>query len=110
MRPARTGAADIHPFVVDFPDRELEDLTDRLIRTRWPDEVSGDGWERGVPVAYLRDLADYWAHSYDWQASVKELNALPNFVTTIDGQRIHFIHVQSDLGDANPLLHGPSST
>jgi epoxide hydrolase len=102
----------IHPFRIEVPQAELDDLADRLARTRWPDELPGVGWSRGVPLGYLRQLAGYWQSGYDWRAQEARLNQYPQFTTTIDGQRIHFVHVRSPEPDALPLLviHGyPSS-
>jgi pimeloyl-ACP methyl ester carboxylesterase len=104
--------SDIRPFRIQIPQRDLDDLHDRLASTRWPDEAPGTGWERGVPVGYLRDLAGYWQKGYDWRAAEAALNEIPQFVTTIDGQPIHFLHVRSAEPSALPLLltHGwPSS-
>ncbi|MFI6027620.1 epoxide hydrolase family protein [Amycolatopsis magusensis] len=103
---------EIKPFRIDIPQADLDDLHDRLTRTRWPREVPGTGWERGVPVDYLRELATYWAEEFDWRAQEAELNELPQFTTEIDGQRLHFLHVRSPEPGARPLLltHGwPSS-
>jgi epoxide hydrolase len=103
---------DITPFTLDVPQAELDDLADRLARTRWPRELPGVGWERGTPVGYLRELARYWAGEFDWRAQERRINALPQFTTVVDGQRIHFLHVRSPEPDALPLLvsHGwPSS-
>jgi epoxide hydrolase len=102
----------IHPFRIEVPQAELDDLADRLARTRWPDELPAVGWSRGVPLGYLRQLAGYWQSGYDWRAQEASLNQYPQFTTTIDGQRIHFVHVRSPEPDALPLLviHGyPSS-
>ncbi|MFC9897045.1 epoxide hydrolase family protein [Nocardia sp. NPDC127579] len=103
---------DIRPFRIDIPQADLDDLRERLARTRWIDEVPGAGWERGVPTAYLRELAGHWAEKFDWRAVEAELNAHPQFTTTIAGQNLHFLHVRSPHADAIPLLliHGwPSS-
>jgi pimeloyl-ACP methyl ester carboxylesterase len=103
---------EIRPFQVAISQADLEDLTDRLGRTRWPDELPGIGWSRGVPLGYLKELAAYWADGYDWRAQEARLNQFPQHTTTIDGQTIHFLHVRSPEPDALPLLvtHGyPSS-
>jgi epoxide hydrolase len=98
----------IRPFRIDVPQADLDDLRDRLHRTRWPDELSGVGWTRGVPLGYLKQLAGYWADGYDWRKQEARLNELPQFTTTIDGANIHFLHVRSPEPDALPLLltHG----
>ncbi|MBW4720289.1 epoxide hydrolase family protein [Saccharothrix obliqua] len=99
---------DIRPFRIDIPQTDLDDLHDRLARTRWPAELPGVGWSRGVPVDYLRDLAEHWRTGYDWRAQEAALNAHPQFTTTVDGQNLHFLHVRSPEPDATPLvlLHG----
>jgi pimeloyl-ACP methyl ester carboxylesterase len=98
----------IRPFRIDVPQSALDDLHDRLARTRWPDELPGTGWDYGVPLSYLRELAEHWRTAYDWRAQEARLNANPQFTTTIDGQNIHFLHVRSAEPDALPLLltHG----
>ena len=103
-----TTNTEIHPFRIDVPQAALDDLRARLTNTRWPAEVSGAGSERGVPTAYLRTLAEYWATGYDWRKHEAELNEFPQFVTEIDGQTIHFVHVRSAAEDATALLllHG----
>jgi epoxide hydrolase len=103
---------DIQSFRVDIPQPAVDDLRDRLARTRWPDELAGVGWSRGVPLGYLQALAEYWGGGYDWRKHEAMLNELPQFTTLIDGQRIHFLHVRSPEPDALPLIvtHGyPSS-
>ncbi|MER6302149.1 epoxide hydrolase family protein [Kitasatospora sp. NPDC001539] len=98
----------IHPFRIAVPESDLEDLRQRLDRTRWPDELPGVGWAYGVPRDYLTELARYWRHEYDWRAAEERLNRWPQFTTTIDGANIHFLHVRSAEPDAVPLLlsHG----
>ena len=103
---------EIRPFEIAIANADLDDLRRRLDAARWPAPFAGDGWERGVPVSYLRRIADYWRTSFDWRAQEARLNAFPQFVTTIDGQPIHFLHVRSADPDALPLVicHGyPSS-
>jgi len=105
-------SAEIRPFRIDVPQADLDELRDRLARTRWPGELPGGGWSPGVPLGYLKELAAYWAGGYDWRAQEAKLNQFPQFVTTIDGQPVHFLHVRSPEPDALPLLvtHGyPSS-
>src|ERR687886_1693916 len=99
---------DIQPFEVNIPQEKLDDLRERLARTRWPDELPGVGWSRGVPPGYLKELAEYWRTSYDWRKWEAKLNEFPQFTTTIDGQNIHFLHVRSPEPDALPLIltHG----
>jgi epoxide hydrolase len=103
---------EIRPFRIAIPQDDLDDLADRLHRSRWPDELPGVGWSRGVPLAYLQQLAAYWRDGYDWRRQEARLNELPQFTTTIDGQTVHFLHVRSPEPGALPLLvtHGyPSS-
>jgi epoxide hydrolase len=103
---------EIEEFRIDVPPADLDHLHDRLAHARWPAELPGVGWSRGIPANYLRELAEHWRTSYDWREQEARLNAHPQFVTEIDGQRIHFLHVRSDHSDAKPLLitHGfPSS-
>ncbi|MEV6276968.1 epoxide hydrolase family protein [Nocardia sp. NPDC051832] len=98
--------ADIIPFRIDIPQGELDDLRDRLARTRSPYPVPGTGadWDRGISPDYLRELATYWADGFDWRAHEAELNRYPQFITEIDGQRIHFLHLRSPEPGATPLL------
>jgi pimeloyl-ACP methyl ester carboxylesterase len=107
-------STEIRPFRIAIPQADLDDLRERLRRTRWPDQLpaADADWSRGVPSAYLKDLATYWAEGFDWRKQEAELNELPQFVTTIDGHDIHFLHVRSPEPSALPLLltHGwPSS-
>ncbi|MGW0482229.1 epoxide hydrolase family protein [Nonomuraea sp. NPDC003214] len=95
---------DITPFRVDIPEADLDDLRDRLRRTRWARQLPGGGWRRGVPVDYLRELAAYWADGFDWRAQEARLNAFPQYTTEIDGQRVHFLHVRSPEPGALPLI------
>jgi epoxide hydrolase len=99
---------DIAPFRIEIPQSALDDLQARLERTRWPDELPGAGWDYGVPLQYVRRLADRWRDGYDWRTWEARLNELPQCTTTIDGQNVHFIHVRSPEPDALPLIatHG----
>ncbi|WP_405136947.1 epoxide hydrolase family protein [Nocardia sp. NBC_01388] len=98
--------ADIIPFRIDIPQVELDDLRDRLARTRSPHRVPGTGsdWDHGIAPDYLHELATYWAEGFDWRAQEAELNRYPQFVTEIDGQTIHFLHLRSPEPNATPLL------
>src|SRR5262249_48054019 len=104
----RDADGAIQPFRITVPEAALDDLRDRLDRTRWPDELPGGGWTRGVPLEYLRELAAYWRTTYDWRWHEAELNAYPQFITTVDGANVHFLHVRSPEPDALPLIltHG----
>jgi pimeloyl-ACP methyl ester carboxylesterase len=108
---------EIEEFRVSIPQADLDDLADRLARTRWPASLPGAawdpaargaGWERGVPVGYLRELAEYWRDGFDWRAQEARLNSYPQYLARIGGQKIHFLHVKSPEPDATPLLllHG----
>jgi len=97
----------IRPFRIDIPQADLDDLHERLARTRWPDELPGVGWTRGVPLGYLRELVGYWADGYDWRKHETRLNEFPQFTTTIDGANVHFLHVRSPEPDALPLILTP---
>ncbi|POX45008.1 epoxide hydrolase [Streptomyces sp. Ru71] len=103
-----SGDTGIRPFRLDIPQSALDDLHDRLDRTRWPDQLPGTGWAYGVPVDYLRDLVHHWRHRYDWRAAEARLNEWPQFTTTIDGQNVHFAHLRSPEPDATALIltHG----
>jgi pimeloyl-ACP methyl ester carboxylesterase len=102
----------IQPFRIEIPQADVDYLHDRLAHARWPGELPGADWARGVPPGYLRELAEHWCTGYDWRAAEAELNSYPQFTAEIDGQRIHFLHVRSGQPGAKPLLitHGyPSS-
>jgi pimeloyl-ACP methyl ester carboxylesterase len=98
----------VRPFRIAIPQEQLDDLAQRLRRTRFPAPLPGDGWDTGVPVAYLRELVWHWLDAYDWRKQEAELNAYPQFTTEIDGQNIHFLHVRSPEPHALPLVltHG----
>jgi epoxide hydrolase len=98
----------LQPFRVDVPEAALDDLRERLTRTRWPDEVPDFGWTRGVPLAYMKELTDYWRTEYDWREHEARLNQIPQFTTTIDGANVHFLHARSPEPGALPLIvtHG----
>ncbi|MDA3647027.1 epoxide hydrolase [Saccharopolyspora indica] len=98
----------MRPFRIEIPQADLDDLHRRIAATRWPSEVADVGWDRGVPVGYLRELAEHWRTDYDWRAAEAQLNAHPQFITEIDGADVHFLHVRSPEPGATPLLltHG----
>jgi pimeloyl-ACP methyl ester carboxylesterase len=104
----RVAEATILPFRVEISQADLDDLHNRLAQTRWPDQLPGTGWSRGVPLEYLKGLADYWRKGFDWRRQEARLNAFPQFTTDIDGQTIHFLHVRSPEPEALPLIisHG----
>jgi pimeloyl-ACP methyl ester carboxylesterase len=102
----------MQPFRVDVPRADLDELTDRLGKTGWPDQLPGVGWTYGVDRDYLIDLVEYWCTGCDWRAHEARLNGFPQFTTTIDGQRMHFLHVRSPEPNATPCIvtHGWPST
>jgi pimeloyl-ACP methyl ester carboxylesterase len=101
-------AIDIRPFHVDIPDEALEDLRHRSAATNWPEKETVADQSQGVPLAMIQKLAGYWMTDYDWRMCEANLNALPQFITKIDGLDIHFIHVRSQHEHALPLIvnHG----
>lgn len=98
-----TNDESIRPFTVAVPQADLDDLTDRLARTRLPRPAPGDDWDYGTPNHYLAEMVQAW-RAFDWRAQEARMNAVPNFLTEIDGQTIHFVHVPSAEPDATPLL------
>lgn len=99
---------DVRPFRIEIPQPAIDDLRDRLRRTRWPEPETVDDWSQGTPLAYARELCRYWLEDYDWPAAQARLNQFPQFITAIDGLDIHFIHVRSPYPEATPLVmtHG----
>ena len=99
---------EVTPFRIEVPQDALGDLRERLGRTRWPEAETVDDWSQGVPLSYLRELCRHWAEDYDWRATERRLNLLPQFRTEVDGLGIHFLHVRSPHPDAFPvvLTHG----
>jgi len=102
------GAGAIRPFTIEIPEAEVEALRARIAATRWPEKETVADQSQGVPLGMVQDLARYWATDYNWRTCEARLNALPNFITEIDGLDIHFIHVRSKHEDALPLVvnHG----
>jgi pimeloyl-ACP methyl ester carboxylesterase len=104
------GAEDstIRPFTVEIPEADLRELRARIVAPRWPDKETVEDDSQGVPLALMQDLARYWLTEHDWRKCEARLNAVPNFITKIDGLDIHFIHVRSEHDDALPLIvnHG----
>lgn len=98
----------IAPFRIDVPQSTLDDLRERLGKTRFPDQIPGTEWDYGAELSSIRNLIDYWRDGYDWRRHEAELNSYPNFTTSIDGQSIHFLHARSTHEHAMPLLvsHG----
>ncbi|MFJ8578326.1 epoxide hydrolase family protein [Micromonospora sp. NPDC093277] len=104
----RVGIAGVRPFTIEVPEAELEALRTRIRATRWPERQTVDDQSQGVPLETSQALARYWEKEYDWRKVEARLNALPNFITEIDGLDIHFIHVRSKHEGALPLIvtHG----
>src|SRR3954463_13375742 len=99
---------EFRPFVVDVPEEKLTDLRRRITATQWPEKETVADQSQGVPLETMQDLARYWATEYDWRRCEKTLNALPHFITQIDGLDIHFIHLHSKHDGALPIIinHG----
>jgi pimeloyl-ACP methyl ester carboxylesterase len=99
---------DVREFQVEIDPRQIEDLRERLSRTRWPDAETVSDWSQGVPLSYMRELAGYWRHSYDMGRLADRLNAHPQYIASIDRHDIHFLHIRSPHQDARPVLmtHG----
>ncbi|MGH2832997.1 MAG: epoxide hydrolase N-terminal domain-containing protein, partial [Solirubrobacteraceae bacterium] len=98
----------ITPFTIDVPQGALDDLRERLARTRWPERETVSDWSQGIPLDYLREVCDYWRDGYDWGRAQAQLNEIPQFHTELEGLRIHFLHAVSPHPQAIPLLmtHG----
>jgi len=107
-RPMSAGRDDIRPFRVHFSDEALADLRRRVAATRWPERETVADFSQGVKLATVQSLARYWATDYDWRKCESRLNAVPNFITNIDGLDIHFIHARSRHANALPMIitHG----
>mgnify|MGYP003328737062 CR=1 FL=1 len=99
---------EIIPFIIDVPDEQLSDLRDRINLTRWPERECVDDWNQGIPLAYTKEVAEYWSTQYDWRRSEQQLNRFDHFTTEIDELDIHFIHQRSPHPEALPLIitHG----
>jgi epoxide hydrolase len=107
-----TTSTQFRPFVVEIREADIEDLKDRLARTRWPDPETVTDWSQGVRLDNTKTLIQHWRSDYDWRRFETDLNRRPQFLTEIDGLDIHFIHAKSPNPDAMPLIltHGwPSS-
>jgi pimeloyl-ACP methyl ester carboxylesterase len=101
-----SGVAAVRPFTIPVtPEGELEALRARIAATRWPDQETVADHSQGVQLAVIQELARYWATEYDWRRCEAKLNALPHFMTEIDGLNIHFIHVRSGQENALPIIH-----
>lgn len=98
----------IRPFRFDVPEHDLDDLRRRLAQTRWPDRETPGDWRQGLPLAYAREVCEHWRSAYDWRRCEAQLNALPQFITEVDGLDIQFMHLRSRHADALPMVmtHG----
>src|SRR5919199_4396146 len=103
-----TTDTGIRPFTVEVPEERLADLRRRILATQWPEQETVPDQSQGVPLRTMQDLARHWATDYDWRRCQERLQALPHFVTEIDGLDIHFVHVRSRHEDALPIVvnHG----
>lgn len=101
-------ADEIVPYRIQVPAGEIEDLIERLARTRWPDPETPGDWSQGIPLAYMQEVVLYWATDYDWRRCEERVNRFEGFKTSLDGLGIHFLHVRSPQEDALPLVmtHG----
>jgi microsomal epoxide hydrolase len=99
---------DLSPFEIHVPDGVLDDLKYRLEHARWPEQITGTGWESGTDSEFLRELVEYWRTTFDWRAVESRLNSYPQFTVTVDEQNVHFVHARSAEPEARPLLllHG----
>ena len=108
MKADQLASKNIETFKIEIPQATIDDLKDRLAKTRWTDEIENSDWEYGTNETYLKELCDYWQHSFDWKKQEEFLNTFPQYKTTIDGVGIHFIHQKGAGENSIPLLltHG----
>jgi pimeloyl-ACP methyl ester carboxylesterase len=108
MSVTNTSKSQVKPFRINIPQPALDDLQERLKRTRWPDEAPGSGWTMGTNLAYMKDLADYWQNRYDWRKHEVDLNQFNHFTADVNGINVHFIHERGQGPNPTPilLLHG----
>src|SRR5437764_14704321 len=106
---AQLEQLDVEPFRIDVPDAVLDDLRDRLARTRWADQIPGSGWDYGTDEQYLQELCEYWRTSFDWRTVEQTLNQWPQWTTTVLGQRLHYIPANPAVADALPLVTSRAS-
>ncbi|MEZ4333953.1 MAG: alpha/beta fold hydrolase [Myxococcota bacterium] len=100
--------SQITPFEIAIDQTQLDDLKERLARTRWAEAETVDDWSQGIPLAYVKEVCEYWASKYDWRERERRMNRFAQFKTQLDGLDFHFIHVKSPVGGATPLVmtHG----
>ncbi|SNR54485.1 Pimeloyl-ACP methyl ester carboxylesterase [Maribacter sedimenticola] len=98
----------IEKFKVNIPPSDLDDLKHRIKNVRWPDEIKNSDWTYGTSLSYIKELADYWLYDFNWRTIEKEINSFPNFIATVDGIKIHFLHIKSKSKNAIPIIitHG----
>ncbi|MBA3870517.1 MAG: epoxide hydrolase [Anaerolineae bacterium] len=108
MASTNTTKTQVKPFIIDIPQSVLDDLQERLSRTRWPDESPDSGWTMGANLGYMKHLVDYWLNKYDWRKQEAELNQLHHFTAEVNGINVHFIHERGKGPNPTPilLLHG----
>lgn len=96
------------PFPIAVPQADLDDLTERLARTRWPDQLPGAAWDLGTELEWLQDICRYWQHDYDWRAVEARLNGYGSSMARVQGEQMHFLHVRSEHAEARPIVitHG----
>ncbi len=106
------SAVKVEPFTIEVSSQTLDDLRARLQQVRWPDQPRSAGWDYGTNLSYMKELVDYWLHTFDWKKQQDHLNTFPQFRVTLDGLSIHFVHVRGTGPNPFPLIitHGwPSS-
>ena len=98
----------VSPYKIDVPQEVIDDLWERLHRTRWPDEVAGTGWRRGCDLSYMKELVKYWIDEYDWRNQETALNQHNHYQGNVDGLNIHFLHEKGKGPNPMPLfmMHG----
>jgi pimeloyl-ACP methyl ester carboxylesterase len=103
-----TVGFDARPYQVRVPEADLEDLRSRLARTRWPEKTPEPGWTQGIPLEVMQELCRYWADQYDWRAAESRLNAVPQYLVSVNGIELHVLHARSSHSGAFPLVltHG----
>jgi pimeloyl-ACP methyl ester carboxylesterase len=99
-----TETLSLRSFEVAIPQADLDDLQHRLEITRFPQAAPGDDWTYGTPVSYLRETVEHWRTAFDWRVQEKRMNEFPQFLTEVDGQTVHFVHVRSAVEDATPIV------
>ena len=100
--------SEIREFQIEVANEVLDDLKQRLSKTRWPNKETSEDWSQGIPLGYMKELCDYWQNEYDWRAREERLKRFPQFITEIEAGDIHFVHLRSTHEKARPLIitHG----